>query len=146
MRRFLPYPVSAFLGVTLFIWGNRVWLAWTNPDDSVAAKLAWSVPITVFVVSSVAALGAMAVGRWTATGPWAAVVRVLAAVTIAYWAVRAPMILAADHPGPFKVVHTVLALASLTTAAFALRALRGVRATRVGSPPTSSRTPHTEMA
>lgn len=141
MRRLQPYPVSAFLLVTLFIWGNRVWLAWTNAEDSVARKLAWSVPITVFVTASVAGLAALLLGRWAAGGPWPAVVRALALVTVVFWAVRAPMILAADHPGPFKVVHTVLAVASVSAAVVALRALRRERET---SRPRSASAPPVE--
>ena len=37
--------MALFCAVTLFIWGNRIWLAWTNPDDTVAEKLVWSTPI-----------------------------------------------------------------------------------------------------
>ena len=51
MDRLRPYPVTGFAALTLFIWGNRIWLAWTNPDDSVARKLVWSTPITLFVLA-----------------------------------------------------------------------------------------------
>ena len=50
-------------------------------------------------------------------------VQVFAAGTVVFWAVRAPMILLADHPGPFKVVHAVLAAGSVTAAVCAWRAV-----------------------
>ncbi|MGD9798393.1 MAG: hypothetical protein AB7H43_00185 [Acidimicrobiia bacterium] len=46
---------------------------------------------------------------------------VLAAATVAVWGVRLPLLLAHDHPGPFKVVHAVLAVVSIGLAAAVLR-------------------------
>ena len=56
MERLRPRPVVAFAAITLFIWGNRIWLAWTNTEDSVAEKLVWSTSITLFVIASIAVL------------------------------------------------------------------------------------------
>lgn len=50
-----------------------------------------------------------------------------AAWTIAYWAVRMPMITIADHPGAFKVVHAVLAVVSVGLGVWALMTLRSDR-------------------
>ena len=37
VERLRPYPVAVFCGVTLLIWTNRIWLAWTNDEDTVVA-------------------------------------------------------------------------------------------------------------
>lgn len=123
MARLRPYPVAVFCAVTLFTWGNRIWLAWTNPDDTVAEKLLWSVPITAFVVAAVVLLVVLVRGGGRTGTGFVRAVRAFAAGTVVFWAVRAPMILAADHPVPFKVVHAVLAIVSVTAAAFAWRSV-----------------------
>lgn len=50
-------------------------------------------------------------------------VQVLAAATVAVWAVRLPFVLVHDHPAGFKVVHAVLAVASFALAATSWRAV-----------------------
>ena len=123
MERLRPYPVAVFCGVTLFIWGNRIWLNWTNPDVDVAAKLALSVPITAFVVASAVLLGLMVTGVDRASAGFRNLVKAFAAGTVVFWAIRAPMIMLHHHPVPFKVVHAVLAAASVVAAVFAWRAV-----------------------
>lgn len=127
MDRLRPYPVSGFAALTLFIWGNRIWLAWTNPDDTVAEKLVWSTPITLFVLAALAVGLLLLRGVDRRSAAFVRLVQAFAGGTIVYWAIRAPMILLADHPGPFKVVHAVLAVVSVASAALALRAV-GARA------------------
>jgi len=141
MARLRPVPVAIFCAVTLFIWGNRIWLAWTNDDDTVAAKLLWSLPITAFVIAALVVAVAMVAGA-DRTAQWFVVtVRAFAAGTIVFWAIRAPMIVLADHPLPFTIVHLVLAAVSITSAAFAWRSV-GVAASNPEapwpSPPSSS--------
>lgn len=46
----------------------------------------------------------------------------LAGATVAVWAVRVPMILVRDHSAAFVAVHLVLAVVSVSLAAWALRA------------------------
>ncbi len=123
MERLRPYPVTAFSAVTLFIWGNRIWLAWTNDQDSVARKLVWSTPITAFVVAAVLALVLLLRGADPTTGRFRRLVQVFAGGTVVYWAIRGPMILLADHPIPFKVVHAVLAIVSVVASVLAWRSL-----------------------
>jgi hypothetical protein len=121
--RLEPWPVALFCAITLFIWTNRIWLAWTNDEDTVAEKLVWSTPITLFVVA--AAVLAFIMLRGTARGTaFATGVKVFAAGTIVFWAIRAPMISLADHEVPFKVVHGVLAVASVAAAVLAWRSVR----------------------
>lgn len=59
----------------------------------------------------------------------------LAAVTIAVWLVRVPLVLVHHHPLDFKVVHLVLALISWALAGLTLRVLTARRQSpaRLGS-------------
>jgi hypothetical protein len=126
VERLRPYPVTVLCAVTLVIWLNRIWLAWTDPDDTVAQKVVWSVPIVAFVAAATVLLALMWRGR-AATLTFVRVAQGFALATIAYWAIRLPMILLADHPAGFKVVHTVLAVA---LGAAALAALASVGSQR----------------
>lgn len=130
--RLRPFPVSGLAALTLFIWGNRIWLAWTNDEDSLGEKLLWSLPITVFVIAALILVAGAATGRSLTVGPLRSVASVLAYGTIAFWAVRAPMITLADHPVGFKVVHAVLAIASIGASVMAVRALRASGAVHGG--------------
>jgi len=128
MERLRPYPVAGFAVLTLVIWGNRIWLAWTNDSDSVAEKLVWSTPITLFVLAAVAVLVLLVRGTHPSAPGFARLVRAFAAGTIVFWAVRGPMILLADHEVAFKVVHAVLAMVSVGAAVAAWRSLDRVSA------------------
>ena len=123
MERLRPYPVTAFCAVTLFIWVNRVWLAWTA-DDTLAQKLVTSLPITAFVVAAVVLLVAIVRGTSSTARWFVLTTQAFAAGTIAFWAIRMPQILLHDHPVPFKVVHAVLAVASVGSAVWAWTAVR----------------------
>lgn len=59
--------------------------------------------------------------------------RLLAAATVAVWVVRLPLVLVRDHPAGFKVVHAVLAVASIALAVATWRAVTRLRP-RVASP------------
>lgn len=127
--RLEPWPVALFCALTLFIWTNRIWLAWTNDEDTVAEKLVWSTPITLFVIA--AAVLAVTILRTHPGGrpdAFAVGVKVFAAGTVVYWAIRFPMIALADHDVPFKVVHGVLAAVSVGAAVGAWRSVRSSRA------------------
>ncbi|HMS87853.1 MAG: hypothetical protein KA758_08020 [Acidimicrobiales bacterium] len=126
--RLEPRPVALFCAVTLFIWGNRIWLAWTNPDDTVAEKLVWSTPITLFVLAALVIGGLLLTGADRRSPGFVRGVTAFAAGTTLYWAVRIPMILLADHPVGFKVVHAVLAAVSIALAVAAWRSVRSSRA------------------
>lgn len=134
MDRFRPYPVSGFAVLTLVIWGNRIWLAWTNDTDTVAEKLVWSTPITLFVLAAVAVLALLVRGTHPSVPGFARLVRAFAGGTIVFWAVRAPMILLADHEVAFKVVHALLAVASVIAAVAAWRSLDRVSVSRGPEP------------
>ncbi|HEX2578022.1 MAG TPA: hypothetical protein VHK88_16865 [Aquihabitans sp.] len=123
MERLRPYPVAAFAALTLLIWGNRIWLAWTNDEDTVAEKLVWSTPITLFVLAAVAVVVLLLRGTDRTAPSFRLLVRAFAGGTVVFWAIRAPMILLADHGVAFKVVHAVLAIASVVAAVAAWRSL-----------------------
>ena len=123
MERFRPYPVAVLCAVTLFIWLNRIWLNWTNPDVDLPAKLALSIPITAFVVASFVVLIAMVRGVDRDAAWFRGLVRLFAAGTVVFWAVRLPMILLNDHPAGFLIVHSVLAVVSVVAAISAWRSL-----------------------
>src|SRR4051794_35809448 len=122
MERFRPYPVAMLCAVTLFIWLNRIWLNWTNPDVDLPAKLALSIPITAFVIVSFVVLIAM-VRHVDRSARWfRGLGRLFAAGTVLFWVVRLPMILLHDHPAGFLIVHSVLAIVSVVAAIAAWRA------------------------
>lgn len=132
MTRIQPYAVFVFCAVTLAIWGNRIWLAWTNEGDSLARKLGWSLPITIFVVLALVVGGAMVVGVDRSDLWFVRTVQVFAVGTVVFWAIRAPMIILADqdvaNPAAFKIVHAVLAVVSVAAAIAAFRAVEAVSA------------------
>jgi hypothetical protein len=121
VSRFRPHPIAAFAAVTLVIWGNRVWLAWSDPKVAAGAKLVSTAPITAFVLASGATLVSQWRGRQSSPG-FRMLVSAFAGGTVVYWAVRLPLILGHAHPGPFKVVHAVLGVGSMALAAGAWRA------------------------
>src|SRR5690625_4757296 len=94
--RLWPRPVAVFAVLTLLIWTNRVWLAWTNPDDTVAEKLVWSTPITLFVIAAAFLLVQLLTERGS-TPAFGLIVRVFAAATVVYWAIRMTIIVTGDH-------------------------------------------------
>ena len=127
MARLRPYPVTAFCAVTLLIWVNRIWLTWTNGTDSVGRKVLWTLPIGAFVLAASVLVVAL-VRDVDVDRPWfRTLVQLFAAGTVLYWAIRMPMIALNDHgltpeeEVAFKAVHAVLAIASVTAAAFAWR-------------------------
>lgn len=123
MERLRPLPVAVFCAVTLLTWGNRIWLAWTNDEDTVAEKIVWSVPITAFVIVAVVLSVLLLTGSDRSSRGFVLLVRAFAMGTVVYWAIRLPIIVAGDWSVGFKVVHSVLAVASATAAIAAWRAV-----------------------
>lgn len=121
MSRLKPVAPFVLIGWTLVLWAGRLDLAWTITDDSTAAKWLATIPVAVFVLFAlVAALTVLRRGGRLPDGTLDRAARravgILAAWTIGYWIVRLPMILTNDHPIPFKLVHTVLAVISWSIA------------------------------
>ncbi|MEY2433430.1 MAG: hypothetical protein QOC92_3155 [Acidimicrobiaceae bacterium] len=107
MRR---WPLYALIAWTVFVWAGRI-------RNGGSVLLAAS-----FLVLAVVALWRR--GRW---------VTVLAAWTVGVWAVRTPIILVRDYSAGFKVVHTVLAAASIALAISAERHIQRERETATSS-------------
>ncbi|HWJ97080.1 MAG TPA: hypothetical protein VNQ33_02905 [Acidimicrobiales bacterium] len=142
MDRLRPYPVAVFCAVTLFIWVNRIWLAWTNGDDSVGAKVLWTIPIGAFVLSAVVLAAAMLSGADRGARWFRLLVQAFALGTAGYWMIRVPMITFNQHPdltaseeAAFKTVHAVLAVVSVGAAWFAFRWARTAPAGSTSGPP-----------
>ena len=102
--------VVALVAWTVVVWLGRIRNIVT--DDGVTLALA--VPVLLVAL----ALFALADRRRG--------VPVLAAATIAVWAVRLPFVLVHDHSAGFKVVHLALAVISVALAGLAVRGRRPV--------------------
>ncbi|MDQ6696503.1 MAG: hypothetical protein M3Z46_03490 [Actinomycetota bacterium] len=122
LERLRPYPVSVFAVATLLVWGNRVWLAWTDRKLDLAGKLGYSVPITAFVVAALVVLWFLLTDR-PFDRRFRALVAAFAAGTVLYWLIRLPTILLRHHPASFKLVHTALALVLVGLAVRVIRFL-----------------------
>lgn len=105
----LALPVA-----TLLVWTTRI----RNivADDWSAADLVVPVGLTVLAIAAL-----------VRRRPWLAV---LAGATVVAWAVRVPLVLVRDHAVGFKVVHVVLAAASIFLAVRAWQSLRPAVASR----------------
>lgn len=127
MERLRPLAVTAFCAVTLFTWGNRIWLAWTDPDDTLAAKLVWTLPVTLFVAAAVVLLAVMVRGIDRTSTGFVRGVRVFAGATVAYWTFRLiDIVIDPQWSVGFKVVHAVLAVVSSVAAVAAWRSVHPV--------------------
>jgi hypothetical protein len=98
------WPVIALVAWTVFTWAGRI-------RNGGSVLLAAS-----FLVLAAAVVVGLWANRWLP-----AAVGALAAWTIGVWLVRTPIILVHDHPAGFKVVHSVLAVVSITLAVLAQR-------------------------
>jgi hypothetical protein len=141
MERLRPYPVAAFCAVTLVIWLNRIWLAWTA-DVGLGSKLVSSVPITFFVLAAFVLLGVRLGGADPSSSAFVGLVRAFAAGTVLYWVIRLPMIATNHHPAAFVAVHAVLAVGSVTAAVLAWRSVPPASVERP-TPSTADRAPQT---
>ena len=99
---------------TLFVWATRIRNVVTGGGG--AGELIVPVGLT--------ALAAAAIFDRRRGAP------VLAAATIAVWAVRLPLVMAHHHPAAFKAVHAALAAISVGLAVAVLRSARKSRTSR----------------
>ena len=133
MRR-RPFAL-ALVAWTLFVWTTRIANIWRDGALDGGEKLGrtgLALSLTLLALAVVATL-------WRRVER-AALVAVggLAAWSVVVWVVRDARILVADHEVGFKVVHTVLAVVSITLAALAWREARRAAAS---SPPASALQP-----
>jgi hypothetical protein len=95
-----------------------VWtlLSWVNRLRNIAASgesAWWYLPALFFVAGGVLCVVAYWRGRETYNGP----LRTFIVVGSGYWAVRAVVVWFGAWSGPFKIVHTVLAVGFVALAA-----------------------------
>lgn len=138
LDRLRPYPISVFAGITLLVWGNRVWLAWTDAKLDFAGKLGYSVPITAFVLAALVVLWLLLTDR-PFDRRFRALVAAFAVGTVLYWVIRLPIILLRHHSIPFKLVHTTLAVVLVALAVRAIRFLGQRSAPRPDRRPRNAR-------
>jgi hypothetical protein len=119
------WAVGAFVGWTLFVWIGRTRNAVTDPELSGSDRVGPIVLSAIFLLGAVV-LGAALYRDHVAATPASAralryVARVLGAVTVAVWLVRAGDIaLAGDHEAGFVAVHVMLAAVSIGLAVWAV--------------------------
>ncbi len=118
-------PVGALLAWTTFVWVGRIRNAVSDPELSGSDRVGPLLLSASFLVLAVV-VGALLyrdhiAGTASSAGALRLGVRTFAAVTVAFWLVRAIQI-AVRHPDdvPFVVVHVVLAAVSISLAIWAV--------------------------
>jgi hypothetical protein len=130
LARLRPWPVTVLAVWTLVLWTGRLGLAW-GADGSTASKVWATVPVVLFVVLGVLALGVvLRSGNGVLSARDRTFALGVAVWTIGYWVVRLPIIWFDGRSVGFKLVHTVLAVLSWTASWAAIRSLRTSRSVR----------------
>jgi len=129
-----------FVAWTAFVWGNRISNT-LRSEESTGAKTfstVLSLVLLGFAVAVVVVVGKTWKSNLGAGG--AKVLMTAAALTVVVWLIRVPMILAADHGVPFKIVHVGLGVMSVVLAALVWQiGVMGLRSGRNGTPMEGSR-------
>jgi hypothetical protein len=129
--------VAGFAVWTFVVWVGRIRNVVDDDELTGGGRTVRLVLAAVFIVGAVVVAALLPAARRAGEGVerLRTAVDVVAAVTIAVWAVRgAGILLDEDHTAGFKAVHTALALASIGLALLAWRAtqkMEGVEAQRV---------------
>ncbi len=114
--------MAGFVVWTAYVWCTRIANAWGDAGLSTAGKVGSTLLSLSLLVPAAAVAVVVARRRHDLpTGPEVVLLRAFSAWTIAVWAVRVPMILAADHEVGFKAVHAVLGVISVVLALLTLR-------------------------
>ena len=115
-----PYT-AALVAWTLFVWTTRIANIWRDDALDLGERLGRTGLAASFTLLALAVV----VTLWRRR-PQASLIAVgaLAGWSVVVWVVRDVRILAADHTGGFKAVHTVLAVVSIVLAALAWREAR----------------------
>lgn len=119
---------------TAVVWVGRIRNVVGDEDLSGGART-WRIVVAVVFLLLAALLATVALGRWHRRPLGSTrLVAIFCLWTIVFWAVRGGGLLFADHDAGFKVVHTVLALASIGVAAVLYRVDQRVGASSAVSP------------
>jgi hypothetical protein len=115
-----PYA-AALVAWTLFVWTTRIANIWRDDALDLGERLGRTALAASFTLLALAVV----VTLWRRR-PQASLIAVgaLAGWSVVVWVVRDVRILAADHAGGFKAVHTVLAVVSIALSALAWREAR----------------------
>lgn len=117
-----PTIFAVLAGWTLFNWTTRIRNV-LGDDELAGFDRAWRLGVSVaFVAVALLVIATLIARRHTAA---AHVSRALAVAGILWWPVRAIGTLLADFSVAFKVVHTVLAVVTVTLGVLVLRARAG---------------------
>ncbi len=127
--------MAGFVVWTAYVWCTRIANAWGDAGLSTAGKVG-STALSLSLLVPAAAVAVVIARRRhdLPTSPEVVLLRAFSAWTIAVWAVRVPMILAADHEVGFKAVHAVLGVVSVVLALLTLRVAGRVAADREDVP------------
>jgi hypothetical protein len=136
MSRRPRIAMTVLTGWTVYVWTTRIVNVWGDATATSADKWLTTLGSAALMALAVAALWAVFVGRAVR------VVQLFLVATVAVWVVRVPQILLDDHDVPFKVVHAVLGVISVTLAVVAWRAVRSEPLWVSPSPSSRSRAPH----
>ena len=116
---------------TFLVWTTRIANVWRDADLDTGDRWGRTLLALSFTILAIVVVVAL---RRRLTHATVAAVAALAAWTTAVWIVRGIGILAADHDGGFKLVHTMLAVVSIVLAVLAWRETRREAA----QPPTTA--------
>ena len=125
----------AFVAWTAFVWGNRISNT-LRSEESTGAKT-FSTVLSLVLLGFAVAVVVVVAKAWKSNlgAGGAKVLMTAAALTAVVWLVRVPMILAADHGVPFKIVHVGLGVVSVVLAALVWQiGVMGLRSGRNGTP------------
>jgi hypothetical protein len=128
--------MAVLTGWTVYMWTTRIVNVWGDAATSTAGKWVTTLASVALMALAVASLGAVFAGRAIR------LIQLFLVVTVAVWVVRVPQILLDDHDVPFKVVHALLGVISVTLAVVAWRAVRSEPLWVSPSPSSRSRAPH----
>lgn len=117
--RFRHWSVAAFGVWNVVIWVTRARNIVRDDTLSTGLRVAWLVPVVVFLAAGALALLAW----WRGRDGFARLLAVAAVGSMLYWPLRLVLVLAGDRDGAFKAVHAVLAVVSVALAFFMGRRL-----------------------
>ncbi|MFN0090629.1 MAG: hypothetical protein ACKVWR_10245 [Acidimicrobiales bacterium] len=129
-------PAAALAVWTLVVWVGRVRLVFELDELSGLARAGRLALAASFLALGAAALVGALRARQGRVEAWAAsAVGLLALWSLVHWGVRGVLILGREYSVGFKAVHSVLALASIGLALWALRSQRAAAAASSGRLP-----------
>lgn len=104
-------PAIVLVIFTVLIWISRLRNIWTDAGQSFFGKVAWTVPVLLFLVLAALVIRAKLV---PASRPhFVGAVRLLGGWTVVYWLFRSVRLFGGGHSFGFIVVHMILTALSI---------------------------------